>query len=1033
MRSKQAIRIHFLDLTKLAFVLISAAATVPAQERTGQVNGTATDATGSVLPNVVVSLTNRGTTRSFISRTSAEGVYLVRDLEPGRYSVRFELKGFDNLAFANVWVPAGKVLTLDAVMKLSGTQQELEVTGVAPLIDTTTAVVAHNVAAEEFVRLPKTRSFQSMANTAPNVNVGEVVEGGIQINGASGAENQFNVDGMSTTSLIEGHSRQNAIYETLEEVQVKTAGIEAQYGGALGGVISAITKSGGNTFHGDVHYYFNGTAIAAGPPKRLYMDPVSLTQVSYQQDSKDSNRGNEIGYSLGGYFIKNRLYFFSSASPRLQNRNREYLSVDLQRVRLNADSTFHQAYNKVSADIARNLRASAAFLWTPSSAAGTLANFNGVANQVTSSISSIEANGERGYFSPQSNYNVTIDWALNPTSLLTIKGARFWDNHKGIGVPDVSPIVWGQPSTDVPAIPRSLSQPEGFATIPAVPTTAYDIAARNLLQADFSKFLKLAGGHDVKVGIGRQKNVNRVNTGVGGGGLVTLNWGSQLTLPSGQTVSGTYGYYQFDEHGTIGSTGGTIDHLYFQDRWRIGGHLSLDLGVRFEREVIPSFRRDVKEFAFQFGWGSKIAPRLGASYDLFGDARFKLYASWGIFYDWVKYELARGTFGGDVWRTYYRPIDSLDPNIILKLGNRNLPGRNLWPTEFQDWRIPAFGKEQLDPDIRPMSSMLVNAGLEWQLGAHAVLAARYTRNALRDTIEDIGTLIGGSEVYIYGNPGRGLARMSAPSTATPSFELPRPKRVYDGIEVSFTRRFGNRWFAAGSYVLSRLYGNYAGLQNSDEILPAATNGLWSVSQSPTGSTYRPGTSASRAYDLDTYVWDSHGRFVYGRLASDRPHVLKIYGSYTLPTKYGNTEVGGFFYAGSGTPISTLVQDVQNVPLFVEGRGDLGRTPMLNFTNLLVAHEVKIGESKRIRFEFNADNLFSQKTSRYTYPFYNRFRERSSGIIMNDVDLRKGYDWRALVAASADAARGTGAQDPRFGYADNFSAGFEGRLGIKLLF
>jgi hypothetical protein len=81
------------------------------------------------------------------------------------------------------------------------------------------------------------------------------------INGASGAENQYNVDGISTNSLIEGQSRQDAAFEYLDEVQVKTAGIEAQYGGALGGVISAVTKSG--SFRGS--YYLPGanTVIAS--------------------------------------------------------------------------------------------------------------------------------------------------------------------------------------------------------------------------------------------------------------------------------------------------------------------------------------------------------------------------------------------------------------------------------------------------------------------------------------------------------------------------------------------------------------------------------------------------------------------------------------------------------------------------------------------------------------------------------------------------------------------------------------------------
>ena len=116
-------------------------------------------------------------------------------------------------------------------------------------LDLTSVTLSHNVTAEEFDRLPKSRSFQSIAMAAPGVNSGEI-EGGFQVNGASSAENVFTIDGVATNSLIYGSSRQNTVFEYLQEVQVKTGGIDAEYGGALG-VISAVTKSGGNTFTGE--------------------------------------------------------------------------------------------------------------------------------------------------------------------------------------------------------------------------------------------------------------------------------------------------------------------------------------------------------------------------------------------------------------------------------------------------------------------------------------------------------------------------------------------------------------------------------------------------------------------------------------------------------------------------------------------------------------------------------------------------------------------------------------------------------------
>src|SRR5262249_44735521 len=145
----------------------------------------------------------------------------------------------------------------------------------------------HNVTAEEFDRLPKGRSFQALMGASPSVNSGQDsfgnivgVEGGVQVNGASASENQFFIDGVPTGSVLYGQSRQNAAFEFLQEVQVKTGGTEAEFGGALGGVMSATTKSGGNEFHGDAHYYFTGNGLGAAPVKRL-LSPLTVGVAGY--------------------------------------------------------------------------------------------------------------------------------------------------------------------------------------------------------------------------------------------------------------------------------------------------------------------------------------------------------------------------------------------------------------------------------------------------------------------------------------------------------------------------------------------------------------------------------------------------------------------------------------------------------------------------------------------------------------------------------------------------------------------------------
>ena len=86
-------------------------------------------------------------------------------------------------------------------------------------------------------------------------------------------------------------SRQDAVFEYLQEVQVKTGGISAEYGGALGGVVSAVTKSGGNQFHGEGHYYYTGAATSAGPVKRLVLDPLDDATVSTSRTSSSRTIG----------------------------------------------------------------------------------------------------------------------------------------------------------------------------------------------------------------------------------------------------------------------------------------------------------------------------------------------------------------------------------------------------------------------------------------------------------------------------------------------------------------------------------------------------------------------------------------------------------------------------------------------------------------------------------------------------------------------------------------------------------------------
>ena len=195
--------------------------------------------------------------------------------------------------------------------------------------------------------------------------------------------------------------------------------------------------------------------------------------------------------------------------------------------------------------------------------------------------------------------------------------------------------------------------------------------------------------------------------------------------------------------------------------------------------------------------------------------------------------------------------------------------------------------------------------------------------------------------------------------------------------------------------------------------------------------FREGGNANRAWDIDEIMFDAHGNLdVRGRLATDRPHVIKAYGAWQAP--FG-TQIGAFFYGGSGTPISTYVSTTNQIPVFVNGRGDMGRTPFLTRTDLLVAHQLGMGGSKALRFELNLLNVFNQKTATHIFNYLNKGAGQPRGdaaIDLSKTNLFNGYDYRALINATP---AGKGAYDPRYGMDDLWQTGAQGQFSIKFLF
>ena len=238
----------------LVLTLCAALLSVPvfAQEQSGSIQGVVKDASGAVLPGATVEA-KTGAAGVATAVTDGQGIYRFPALAPGIYTITATLQGFTPVKVENVVVALGQLLTINHTLSIATLTEAVQVTGESPIIDVKQNATFATVSKDVIDRIPKGRDFTSVIAMSPGSNI-ENRAGGVSIGGASGSENRFIVDGIDTTNLQNGSSGKTFVTDFLDEVQVKTSGYNAEFPGATGGVVNAVTKSGTNVFHGTVRY-----------------------------------------------------------------------------------------------------------------------------------------------------------------------------------------------------------------------------------------------------------------------------------------------------------------------------------------------------------------------------------------------------------------------------------------------------------------------------------------------------------------------------------------------------------------------------------------------------------------------------------------------------------------------------------------------------------------------------------------------------------------------------------------------------------
>lgn len=1033
-------------LTMLGVILLLTVSISFSQEQTGNLLGVVVDDQGVPLPGVNIEATSPVLIGKVTTMTDELGRFRLLNLPPGTYTVTFSLSGFNTLKREGIIVRLGRTFDLRETLTQTTEEETITVFGKSPVVDIKESGTTFEISQEMFTKLPKGRNFITMVTIASGVNDEREFQPeqtnlpgrsqGLSIDGASSSENMFFVDGVNTTHMYTGDPAQQVMFEFVDEVQVKSSGYEAEYGGSMGGVINVVTRSGGNEFHGELIGYYSGSFLDTTPRKVLRINPLDNTIGEYIEygDSwpenyiEDDLNRFEFGVGVGGYLIKDRIWFYGSFLPTITTTDREghFLSDRSKDGTFRRNEYWYRASGKLTAQPISSLRLSGSFTVDPYRWKGDLPEQDGASNP--------DKNwADTGFRHPGITISARADYIPLDNLLFSATGGYFRTNVVQSLGPDAPRYRHIRTNAGLPfsdQIPPELIRARDWFNLSDGDSyqTLNDIQDRFTANFDTTWYLDLFGEHVWKVGLQFERIRQEVNDAYLFD-YFRFYWGDDWSSPNLGTVPTTFGYLEAREpFGVVADINSNRWAFFAQDSWTILDRLTLNVGLRLEREDIPSFAdevaiqaalaedppRDIAKDPVSFDFFEKIAPRLGFAYDVWGDARLKVFGSFGLYYDVMKLEMAEGSYGGFQWISHYYDLTTLD---WLALQDQNHPvtdGSFLPYIESLNWRIPSFDSTQPDTgedEIKPYSKIEYTFGVQQRLWEDVSLTARFLHNRVLWAIEDIGFQTAEGELYFNGNPGSDwINGLQDDLLGTNYPDQPKAKRDYYSVDVGIDKRFSNNWMGGIHYTWSYLWGNFSGLASSDET--------------------RKSPNVERYFDAWFMHFDQNLNEATGKLPTDRPHQFKIFGAYSFD--FGLT-VGASAFGMSGTPKTLEFELNENDGFYPLGRftyhdpntGALvekDRNPFLWSVDLYAEYNLKITDRYAVQVNVNVTNVFDQDITLRHFHLINQ-----EVIYTTDAEKLAGFDYQDVIAANNVLG------DPRYMMPWSFQAPLTARVGIKFIF
>ncbi|MEN6559468.1 MAG: TonB-dependent receptor [Acidobacteriota bacterium] len=880
MRSRKSLGVLLLGLLLAPFL------TAQVSRQTGVIKGVVTDMSGAALPGVSVAAASPGLMGTIASVTDSTGAYRLVNLPPGTYTITASLPGFKTVKKGGIIVQVGQTYLVNLQTEASPLSEEITVTGAAPVVDVESNKVTSVITTELLQNLPLNRNINGLFNITAG-SAGSIGAYSGSIHGANSGSTAYEIDGVNGESPTTGGMQISPQYESIEEIEIATAGLPAQVGASGGSFISVVTKSGGNTFHGQAQTYYTAKGLNQMLFTNEELNAFGRSKPSFAKYDVDGS------VSLGGPIIKDRIWFFTTLDYRQNEYTLNNVPVTLEGTLYDVFTNPTKTYSpflKLTTQLNKDMRLFFMFngsytrnLYGPS--------YYQVFDSTTRSRSNsmaVTANlnwmlGASTYIDIRGGYN-NLDWSLTSQPDARLNATKI-DDYTG--------YVWGDKDGE----------------------EQYTIRRGETGSIRMTHFLDnvLGGNHELGAGVEYVYSFDRLT--VARGNPLTIHYynGNPYAYAAQGRDRATYGdgYIQLfnmgpNEGDSTKDLPGNRFGAYLQDSFSVKNRLTVNLGFRYDYywggfggasstgTATDGLAYKMGEFVAEtIGWNpyaamtwepmrktmqtSALSPRIGASYDLFGNGKTALKISWGRYYEampvmWFSNAQAsiQQNYAYNWWDDNGNHVPD-DPGV-----DTYVPTDGYWSFVEQDLtalRRLVAGKGEQYQLKAPWNNELV-VSLSHELVKNFSVKLQYVNKLGRrdhwDTMYDISTKRYLSSLqdapagfwvpFTTTVPAVGAWPESTVTIYVPTNDYnwdnvvsrqasnPYSKRRYNGIELAFDKRYANGWAMGGSITLAK----------SKAITP---------------------------YDPN-YVVNGWGADI-----NDIPMAIKLFGSFRLPLEF----VGSFIY------------------------------------------------------------------------------------------------------------------------------------------